>query len=125
MNTPPSGPTQTQKLLVLFSFIASVLAIILSLCGQLFSARRLATDWNSGHPSMDQLLVHSFLVAPSIITAVVAVWVGISSFRSNHKYRTLAVLGICLGALSVTLTLLGIPGDMAADHWIEPRPTDN
>lgn len=125
MNTPPSGLTRTKKPLGAFSFIASILAIILSLCGQLLAARRLATDWNSGHPSMDQTIVHLLLVAPTIIAAIVAVWLGVSSFRNNHRYRTLALFGIGLGILSATLTLLGFPGDMAAEYWIEPRPEDH
>lgn len=125
MNTTGSSPTRAQKPLGVVSFIAGLLAIALSVGGQLLAAHRLATDWNSGHPSADQSIIHSVLVAPSFLIAIIAIWFGVSSCRKNRRYRRLAILGIILSAIAVGLTLLDVPGDIAADYWIEPRPDDH
>ncbi|MDN5901020.1 MAG: hypothetical protein L0H74_13245 [Brachybacterium sp.] len=122
MGTTTSGPAQVRTSFGIVSFIAGALAFPLSVGGQLLAARRLATDVNNGHPSADQSLIHALSVTPSLLLSVLAVWLGISACRNRSGFRKLALVGITVGVIAAGLTLVDVPGSLAARCWITPVP---
>lgn len=99
------------------SAIAGVLAVGLSVCGQLLAARRLATDLAGGHPSANQDWLHVTLITPSVIFACLAISIGSYACGQSGKLMKLAIAGIALGLVTTGMNLVGFPGEMAAYHW--------
>ncbi|MGP9537890.1 hypothetical protein ACT3SP_07755 [Brachybacterium sp. AOP43-C2-M15] len=104
--------------------LSGVLAIILSVCGQLIAARRLAADTNSGHPSADQPFVHMLAITPSLCFSALAVLLYLFAAPGSRRHRRLAALGMVLGVIAAVLTLIDLPGGLAARFWIEPLPDE-
>ncbi|MEJ6542867.1 hypothetical protein ACTXJ3_10440 [Brachybacterium paraconglomeratum] len=102
--------------------VSGCLAVVLSMCGQLFAARRLATDINSGHPSADQGFVHMLAVTPSLCFSALAILLCVVNTAASGWPRGFAILGMVLGVIAAVLTFLDIPGSLAAEHWVEPYP---
>ena len=124
MDTATPGPAHVRTPLGIASFIAGSLAIVLSLGGQLVAARRLATDWNSGHPSADQPFMHAVSVAPSLILSILAIWIGYTACQNHRHSRKLAIVGVALGITSIALTFTNVLGSFAIHYWINPLPAE-
>lgn len=104
------------------SFASAVLGIISSTGGQILSAYKLTVDWNVGHPSSSQTTLHLLLIAPGIFFAIAGVSLGCYICHIYPQRRRFAIFGITTGTLSLILTLLNFPGDLAIDYWMEPVP---
>lgn len=122
MDTTAPSPARARSLLGIASLVAGCLAIVLSLGGQLLAAGRLATDWNSGHPSASQPLIHAVSVTPSLIFSVLAVAIGFVACRRSRGIHKLAIAGITLGIIAAALTFTDVLGSFAAQLWIDPVP---
>lgn len=118
MDTTTSKPPTWRNHANFASLIAGGLALFLSMCGQLLAAHRLATDWNSGHPSADQASVHTILVAPGMIVAYLALGIGVYACAKSKSPRGYAIAGIALSLVTVGATLSNFPGNIATDQWV-------
>lgn len=118
MDTTTSKPPSWRNRANFASLIAGGLALVLSVFGQLLAAHRLATDWNSGHPSANQDSMHALLVAPGMIVAYLALGLGAYACGKSKSLRGYAIAGIALSLVAIGATLTNFPGEFATDQWI-------
>lgn len=122
MNTRTSRLERVRPFSAEAAAVAGALAIALSLAGQLFAARIYARDVNAGHPMGYQSTLDMVSLVPSMLVAMVTIGIAGFALGARNGSRDLALLAIGLAGVVVVLSITGVPGDLAARHWIEPYP---
>lgn len=124
MEATTSSPVRTRSSSGVISFVVGMLAAALSVGGQLLAARKQAGDWNAGHPMADQPLVHALSITPGMVLSILALGIGCYALRNHREHRWFAVCGVALGAITVVLTAVNIPGSIGFQYWYDPSWVD-